>query len=77
MKQVGDLKDINGVALEESLELWYRDPVECVRELIGNPMFANLLAYAPAHAYRDKEGSVRHIDEMWTADWWWKTQVRN
>jgi len=25
--------------------------------------------------YLDERGEVRIFDEMWTADWWWNTQV--
>ncbi|KAG2363977.1 hypothetical protein BDR07DRAFT_1450513 [Suillus spraguei] len=32
------------------------------------------MAYAPEHAYDDKEGKCRIYDEMWTCDWWWETQ---
>lgn len=71
----GDLKDSDGQALTETLEVWYRDPVKCAQELIGNPMFRNHLAYAPERVYCDSQGVERHIDEMYTADWWWETQV--
>lgn len=57
------------------LELWRRDPVACVRELIGNPAFRTELAYAPEKAYADRHGRTRRYDEMWTGDWWWETQV--
>jgi hypothetical protein len=59
----------------EEMELWCHDPVECVRELIGNPAFKNLLAYAPKQAFQDEEGNVRMFDEMWTGEWWWDLQV--
>lgn len=71
----GDLKDADGNALTETSEVWYRNPVECIRELLGNPLFAKMLAYAPERVYRDSQGKVRHLDEMWTADWWWDLQV--
>ena len=62
----------------EKLELWRRDPIECVRELMGNPMFKDVLKYAPEKAYLDPEGrKCRIYDEMWSADWWWETQVSN
>lgn len=73
--QEGDLMDANGKPLTERLELWYRDPVECVQELMGNPIFKNHLAYAPTRVYQDREGRVRQIDEMWTGNWWWDVQV--
>jgi hypothetical protein len=59
----------------ERLELWRRDPVECVRELLGNPAFRNVLKYAPERHFMDEEGKNRMFDEMWTANWWWDTQV--
>lgn len=33
------------------------------------------MAYAPEQAYADENGTNRRWDEMWTGDWWWKTQV--
>ncbi|THG92911.1 hypothetical protein EW026_g8163 [Hermanssonia centrifuga] len=35
-----------------------------------------MLAYAPEQVYRDKEGTNRHIDEMWTGNWWWDLQKK-
>jgi hypothetical protein len=69
--QVGD----DGRTLVEDLELWRRDPVECVNELIGNPAFKEYISYVPEHVYTNAAGQDRIFDEMWTADWWWKTQV--
>lgn len=71
----GDVVDDNGVCMEESVEVWRRDPVECVKELMGNPAFKNHMSYIAEHVYLDNEGKVRIFDEMWTADWWWDTQV--
>lgn len=59
----------------EKLELWRRDPVECVMELLGNPAFKNHIKCAPEQKYKDAEGKIWVFDEMWTADWWWDTQV--
>ncbi|CDO75468.1 hypothetical protein BN946_scf184935.g4 [Trametes cinnabarina] len=67
----GDQMGPNGQPLTEELELWRRDPVECVRELLGNPAFKNYMAYAPV---RMKRGGVRFYGEMNTAEWWWNTQ---
>ena len=60
----------------ERLELWRRDPVECLKELMGNPMFEDHLEYAPQKHFIDEEGNNRVFDEMWTGDWWWNTQVK-
>lgn len=71
----GNLEDEYGECIKEYVEVWRRDPVECVAELIGNPAFKDYMSYVAEHAYLDKGGKVRIFDEMWTADWWWNTQV--
>lgn len=72
---LGDEVDGDGKLIEEELELWMRDPVECIRELMQNPAFKESMAYAPERVYRDSEGKNRIYEEMWTGDWWWKAQV--
>ena len=62
-------------ANEEELKLWYRDPIECIKELIGNPMFCNSIAYRPQRVFTSSRGTKRIYNEMWTADWWWEMQV--
>ena len=59
----------------EDLELWFRDPVDCVSELLANPAFINYISYAPERVYSDNEGKERIYDEAWTANWWWDMQV--
>ncbi|KAJ8521884.1 hypothetical protein ONZ45_g1435 [Pleurotus djamor] len=71
----GDLVDGKGQAMIEELELWRRDPVECVRELLGNPAYKDVLAYSPERVYTRADGVERLFDEAWTADWWWETQA--
>lgn len=76
----GDLpdlgKDSSGkINRQESLELWYRDPLDCVRELLENPAFRDVMRYAPEKLYADEEGEIEVIDEMWTGAWWWELQV--
>ncbi|KAJ3551364.1 hypothetical protein NM688_g4745 [Phlebia brevispora] len=70
----GDQLDENGEQMTEILDLWRRDPVECIRELIGNPAFREVMAYAPERVFADREMATRILDEMWTADWWWEIQ---
>lgn len=48
----------------ERLELWRRDPVECMKELMGNPIFKEFLEYAPQKHFKDEEGEIRVFDEM-------------
>jgi hypothetical protein len=59
----------------ERLELWRRDPVDCIKELMGNSILKGFLKYAPERHFTDKEGTNRIFSEMWTADWWWDAQV--
>jgi len=61
--------------MHEKLELWRRDPVDCMKELLGNPAFKEFISYTPERVFSDNAGKERIFDEMWTADWWWNTQV--
>jgi hypothetical protein len=72
---VGELVGEDSEPINEEHELWIRDPVECICELIGNPAFHEYMGYAPEKAYVDKYGRNQRYDEMWTGDWWWTTQV--
>jgi hypothetical protein len=75
VKVDGDLVGDDEQMMSENLELWMRDPVECVRELVGNPAFKDFMLFVAEHVYADENGTIRIYDEMWTADWWWKIQV--
>ncbi|KAF8874920.1 hypothetical protein BD779DRAFT_1678483 [Infundibulicybe gibba] len=71
----GDETDETGNLRTEEVELWKRNPVECVRELIGNPAFRENMKYSPTKIYEDPDGKNRGYDEMSTGDWWWETQM--
>jgi hypothetical protein len=75
LKVKGDLTDANGDNRIETLELWHRDPIKCIAELLGNPFFRGKQQYAPRRVFRNKDGTNQEFGEMWTADWWWKIQV--
>ncbi|KII88252.1 hypothetical protein PLICRDRAFT_111519 [Plicaturopsis crispa FD-325 SS-3] len=62
--------------MEEELEFWRRNPLECIADLMGNPEFDELKSYEPERVYTDEDGHVRRWDEMWTGDWWWEMQGR-
>ncbi|KAJ7462850.1 hypothetical protein FB451DRAFT_1494885 [Mycena latifolia] len=75
----GDVPDLDKDPLGKTMrceqnELWWRDPVECVEELIGNPAFRDAMRYAPEKLYVDETTEV--VNEMWTASWWWEIQKR-
>ncbi len=61
---VGNVEDEDGKMKTEEVELWRRDPVECIRELIGNPAFKDYLKYAPEKLFVDEEGKERMYEEM-------------
>ena len=69
----GDCVGPNGEFLTEEEELWRRDVVECIADLLGNPAFREFIAYEPVKIMRDGK---RHYGEMNTGDWWWEVQVR-
>ena len=70
---VGDLEGPEGGRMGE---LWCHNPLDCIKELIGNPAFKDKMVYEPAaQFFIDKYHTNCIIDEAWTVDWWWKTQV--
>ncbi|KAF7359581.1 hypothetical protein MVEN_00681800 [Mycena venus] len=73
----GNWLDENDELMKEDLELWKRDPAECIKELMGNPAFHDYMAYIPERVYGKEDGreSSRIWDEMWTVDWWWEMQT--
>ncbi|KAJ7444666.1 hypothetical protein FB451DRAFT_1056190 [Mycena latifolia] len=70
---VGDELDANGVPKTEVVEMWRRDPVECVKELLGNPAFTKQ-CYEPYRVFKNADFTNREYNEMWTGNWWWTIQ---
>jgi hypothetical protein len=60
---------------DETLELHFRNILECVRSLYSDPEFAQDLAVAPERHYADQEQTTWIYSEMNTGDWWWAVQV--
>lgn len=59
----------------EHLEMWYCDPLEIVRELLGNPIFKDVMQYMPIQLFMSADGREQVFNEMWTGEWWWRIQV--
>ena len=59
---------------QESFDIYFRDVIECVRALYGNPKFAQYLVFTPERHYSDADHTVRLYHDMHTAKWWWATQ---
>jgi hypothetical protein len=60
----------------EAFDVYYRDVIDCVKSLYGDPDFAKYLAFAPERHYSDKDETIRLFHDMHTGKWWWDTQVR-
>jgi len=59
----GDHAGEDGKMMFEELELWRRDPVECIQELLGNPVLDGDISYAPVQYFTDSTGTNHVIDE--------------
>ncbi|KAF8488230.1 hypothetical protein JB92DRAFT_2563717, partial [Gautieria morchelliformis] len=64
IKVRGNVLDADGEPIIEELELFHRDPVECVRELLGNTAFRDVMRYAPERTYVDEKHSERIYNDM-------------
>ena len=60
---------------QERLDFYYRDVLECIRSLFGDPQYVQDLIFAPAQHYTTHERKSRLYHEMYTCDWWWTIQV--
>lgn len=61
---------------KENLELWTRNPVECIQELLGKTTLAEHIKYEPEKIWREVDGKRQRVyGEAWTADRWWQLQV--
>lgn len=76
---------VNGTCLDEYskkmtevLDLWVRDPMAVIADLIGNPEFKDDLTYEPSWTYEEEDGKIveEFIDDMPSAKWMWELQVR-
>ena len=59
---------------EEVLDLWMRDALVLIQELLEDPNFKNEMHHRPMHLYTDESWEERIFGEMWTADWWLEKQ---
>jgi len=64
-----------GYATREPMCLFFRDALECVEYLFGNPLFAEHIDFLPTRLYRDAEQTIRIYSEWLTGDIAWDMQV--
>ncbi|KAG1759121.1 hypothetical protein EDD22DRAFT_995726, partial [Suillus occidentalis] len=62
------------VIADEAFDVYFRDIIECITALFGDPNFADFLVFAPERHYADEDETVRLYHEMNTGKWWWNTQ---
>jgi len=53
----------------------YRDPLEAIKTLLGNPAHAKDIIYRPKKIFADSGKGTRIYNEMWTGKWWHAIQV--
>ncbi|KIJ43605.1 hypothetical protein M422DRAFT_229030 [Sphaerobolus stellatus SS14] len=70
----GTVLDAHGNRQVETLEMWKRNPVEVIREIIGNPALKNHMHYSPVKVFADGSCDEQIFNEMRTAEWWWDVQ---
>jgi len=61
---------------QERLHFHYRDALECIRSLFGDPQYAQDLVFAPERHYTSHERESHLYHKMYACDWWWTIQVR-
>ena len=66
-----------GYATRELMYLFFRDALDCVEHLFGNPLFAGHMDFSPVRLYRNAEQAIRVYSEWMTGDVAWNMQVRS
>ncbi|KAH7903989.1 hypothetical protein BJ138DRAFT_1107200 [Hygrophoropsis aurantiaca] len=60
----------------ESYDVYFRDILECVKALYGDPEFARYLVFTPERHYSDANRTMRMYHDLHTGKWWWDTQTK-
>ena len=55
--------------------LFYRDSLDCVEYLLGNPLFADCMDFSPVRLYQDAEQTICVYTEWLTGNTAWEMQV--
>ncbi|KAI9430032.1 hypothetical protein H4582DRAFT_2114015 [Lactarius indigo] len=59
----------------ETLQLYYRDIIQCLQALYGDPEFAADMIFAPERHHTEHDWTCRVYSDMHTGDWWWAVQT--
>jgi len=57
------------------LQLFYRDPIECIESLLNSPLSADDIEFTPYKLYKTAEKSIRVYSEWLSGDVAWTMQV--
>jgi hypothetical protein len=71
----GTEKNSQNITMNEEIEIWARNPVDCIKHLLDNPKFHGDFDYEPVHQYSLLEASdeenningVTHTTQMDTS----------
>ena len=66
---------ISGYATRKPMFLFYRDTLDCVEYLFGNPLFVGSMDLSPVRFYQDAEHTIRVYTEWLTGNAAWEMQV--
>lgn len=65
--------------VDRVVDVYYRNPVDLIKELIGNPSFnhSEIMKYDPVEVYAEDADGVRtrEYGEAWSGEWWNRMQV--
>jgi hypothetical protein len=70
-----ELIDFKGFPTKDRMDLYYRDSLECIEHLFGNPLFDRYMEYEPRRVYKSAERAIRVYSEWMTSDGAWEMQV--
>lgn len=66
-----------GYPTKKPIILYYRDAMECLRAIFGNPLFADHMQYSPFKAFETAEKMIRVYGEWMSGNKAWEMQVRS
>ena len=60
---------------EETVTMYSRNVIDCIKALYGNTMFAEHMVFRPERHYDHNNVHQRQYHDLHTGEWWWQTQV--
>ncbi|KAF9229868.1 hypothetical protein BU15DRAFT_57787, partial [Melanogaster broomeanus] len=73
----GEKPDVNPPAwMSAEYDVWFRDPRQCSRNIIGNPLLAKEMDLRPHREY-STHADTRQWKDFMSGDWAWEQAVRD